>query len=102
MALSALFAAATLVGMAAAPAQAASGQVVVYSTQLRPLDVYKDPHGCTKLPLDAHVLDNLTDSTITVYTDPYCTFPLTENALTLGQLKPGHGTHVSGTGSFKA
>lgn len=102
MALSALFAAATLVGMAAAPAQAASGQVVVYSTQLRPLDVYKDPRGCIKLPVDAHVLDNLTDSTITVYADPFCTIPLTENALTLGQLKPGYGTHVSGAGSFRA
>ncbi|MCC9310005.1 hypothetical protein LN042_23520 [Kitasatospora sp. RB6PN24] len=102
IALSALFAAATLVGMAAAPAQAASGQVVVYSTQFRPLDVYQDPHGCKKLPLDTHVVFNMTNSPIKVYADPFCTIPITEDPTTVGTLEPGHGSHAGGAGSFKA
>ncbi|PYC73885.1 hypothetical protein C7C46_24945 [Streptomyces tateyamensis] len=100
--LTVMLAAATLTGVAAAPAQAATGQVVVYSTQLEPLTVYQDPQGCTQLPPFAHVLNNQTDATVTVYADRWCTLPFTENALTLGQLAPGYGTHVTGAGSFRA
>jgi hypothetical protein len=95
-------AATTLVGVAAAPAQAATGQVVVYSSQFQPLDVYRDPKGCNQLPPFAHVLDNLTDSTITVYADPWCTVPFAEDGLSFGRLAAGYGTHVTGAGSFSA
>jgi hypothetical protein len=102
IALSALLAAATLVGVAAAPAQAATGQVVVYTTQFRPLDIYENPRGCNKLPLDTHVVLNKTDSPIKVYADPFCVVPITEDPTTVGTLEPNHGTHASGAGSFKA
>ncbi|MFE0461786.1 hypothetical protein ACFW1A_21305 [Kitasatospora sp. NPDC058965] len=100
--LTVILAAATLIGVAAAPAQAATGQVVVYASQLEPLTVYQDPQGCKQLPPLAHVLNNQTDSTVVVYADRWCTVPFTENALTLGELKPGYGTHVTGAGSFRA
>ncbi|MEU5362352.1 hypothetical protein ABZ354_02395 [Streptomyces sp. NPDC005925] len=75
---------------------AASGDVVVFRTELSPLSVYEDPHGCHKLPADAHVLTNRTDRPVTVYGDPFC--------LTPGfVVQPGHGAHVApGSGSFSA
>ncbi|WP_042421426.1 hypothetical protein [Streptacidiphilus anmyonensis] len=87
--------------LAGAPAQAATGQVVVFSTELQPLDVYQNPTGCVKLPLLAHVLDNLTDQSIRVYADPNCTVPATlPDANGVGSLPPNHGSHVTGIGSF--
>ncbi|WP_344437808.1 hypothetical protein [Kitasatospora nipponensis] len=94
--LAALFATAALLGLAAPPAQAATGEVVVFSTELQPLDVYRDPVGCVKLPLAAHVLDNQTDRPVQVFADPFCLGP----ALTV---QPGFGSHVPpGSGSFRA
>ncbi|MBF9069250.1 hypothetical protein [Streptacidiphilus fuscans] len=93
-----------LVGLAAGPAQAATGQVVVFSTELQPLDIYQNPTGCQKLPPLSHVVDNLTDSTIRVYADPFCTIPasLPGSGGGVGTLAAGYGTHVSGVGSFSA
>lgn len=89
-------AAVATVGLAAAPAQAAAtGQVVVFSTEFQPLDVYTDPDGCHKLPITSHVVDNLTDQPIKIYGDPFCLTP----GLTIA---PGYGSHVSGVGSFSA
>ena len=89
-------AAVATVGLAAAPAQAAAtGQVVVFSTEFQPLDVFQDPSGCYKLPITSHVVDNLTDQPIKIYGDPFCLTP----ALTV---LPGYGSHVSGVGSFSA
>lgn len=85
------------VAVAAAPAaQAAEGQVIVFSTELQPLDVYRDPTGCHKLPLEAHIIANMTDQDIVTYADPLC--------LTPGlRIKPSHGSHVAlSTGSFSA
>ena len=89
-------AAVATVGLAAAPAQAAAtGQVVVFSTEIQPLDVYQDPSGCHKLPPLSHVIDNLTDQPITIYADPFC--------LTPGLVvQPGYGSHVVNVGSFSA
>ncbi|WP_335974406.1 MULTISPECIES: hypothetical protein [Streptomycetaceae] len=98
----AALAAAAVVGLASAPAQAASGQVVVFSTEVQPLDTYQDPSGCQQLPPLAHVLDNLTDAPIKVYADPFCTIPATLPSSGIGVLAPGYGTHVSGVGSFSA
>ena len=89
----ALFAGTALSGTAAA---VEPGEVVVFRTELSPLTVYEEPHGCHKLPADAHVLTNRTDRPVTVYGDPFC--------LTPGLVvQPGHGAHVApGSGSFSA
>ncbi|MFI9274213.1 hypothetical protein ACIGXM_26420 [Kitasatospora sp. NPDC052896] len=101
--LAAASATATLLGGAAAPAQAATGRVVVFSTELQPLDVYENPQQgtCYKLPPFSHLLDNLTDSTVHVYAAPGCLFPAALNGSLDGSVKPGFGNHVIGTGSFK-
>ncbi|MGW5348913.1 hypothetical protein ACWERV_00150 [Streptomyces sp. NPDC004031] len=99
----AALAAAAAVTLTATPAHAATpGQVVVFSTELQPLDVYQNPTGCTRLPALAHVIDNLTPQPIKVYADPFCTIPATLPTSGLGILPPGYGSHVTGAGSFSA
>jgi hypothetical protein len=89
----ALLVASAATGTAAAAEQ---GDVVVFSTEVTPLAVYHDPHGCQKLPPAAHVLTNSTDRPVTVYADPLCLTP----GLTV---PPGYGAHVApGSGSFSA
>jgi hypothetical protein len=78
------------------PADAATGDVTVFSTELQPLDVFHNPTGCLKLPLAAHVLVNQTSSDVRTYADPLCLSP----SLTI---HPGYGSHVApGSGSFSA
>jgi hypothetical protein len=78
------------------PADAATGDVTVFSTELQPLDVYHDPAGCQKLPLAAHVLINQSAGPVQIYADPFC---LTPNLT----IQPGYGSHVApGSGSFSA
>ncbi|MFF0393466.1 hypothetical protein ACFYS8_32930 [Kitasatospora sp. NPDC004615] len=92
-------AAASVLGLAApAPAatRSANGQVVVFSTELQPLDVYSNPSGCQQLPTAAHVLSNQTDAPVRVYGNPLCLGPSVT-------VQPGYGTHVpGGAGSFSA
>ncbi|MFJ5927222.1 hypothetical protein ACIQF6_31990 [Kitasatospora sp. NPDC092948] len=94
-----MVAAASVLGAAApAPAapRAANGQVVVFSTELQPLDVYNNPSGCQQLPTVAHVLSNQTDRPVQVYGNPFCVGPS-------AVVQPGFGTHVpGGAGSFSA
>ncbi|WP_145906322.1 hypothetical protein [Kitasatospora viridis] len=102
-ALTLLIAAATLVGVAAAPAQAATGKVVVFSNELTPLKVYDNPHGCNQVPATAHTLSNETDGTIKVFADPFCTLPASLPLTgSIGELPANYGTHVTGVGSFWA
>ncbi|MGP3924270.1 hypothetical protein [Streptomyces sp. 8N616] len=76
------------------PAEASTGEVVVFETEINPLTTYENPAGCNKLPLAAHVLINKTDKPVRVYTDPLCLSP----SFTV---QPGHGSHVTpGSGSF--
>ncbi|MEV4394083.1 hypothetical protein [Nonomuraea sp. NPDC049607] len=93
-ALTLVLASATAPFVAAAPARAATGQVVVFQVEALPLEIYDDPGGCTKLPLAAHVLNNQTDQAVRIYGDPFC----------LGSsvtVRPGYGSHVpAGSGSF--
>lgn len=83
-----------LLASAGPPAQAAAGRVVVFSTELTPVKIYTNPDGCNKLPLDAHVLVNLTNTDVVVHADPFC--------LTPGLVvKEDHGSHVAlGSGAF--
>ncbi len=76
------------------PAQAATGRVAVFSTEATPLEIYENPKGCTKLPPEAHVLVNLTDTEVVVHGDPLCLTP----GLVVAQ---DHGSHVApGSGAF--
>ncbi|WP_062353026.1 hypothetical protein [Herbidospora yilanensis] len=76
------------------PAHAATGQVVVFSTEFTPLSIYSDPAGCHRLPLASHQLNNQTDMPVRVYLDPFC---MTQSIT----IQPGHGSHVPPlTGSF--
>jgi hypothetical protein len=90
----AVTAAGLMLAITATPAQAATGQVVVFSTELTPLKVYDNPSGCLTFPPLAHVLNNQTDKPVTVHGDPFC--------LTPGlKVLPGYGMHVpAGYGSF--
>ncbi|MEV7674635.1 hypothetical protein [Streptomyces sp. NPDC088752] len=91
-----LVAAGSMLGTAAPALADAVGEVVVFSTEAQPLDVYRDPAGCQRLPTVAHVLTNRTDKPVKVYGNPFRLGP----SLTV---QPGHGTHVpGGAGSFSA
>ncbi|RSN54597.1 hypothetical protein DMH01_36035 [Amycolatopsis sp. WAC 04182] len=92
-ALSAASACALLI-VASPAAQAAAGEVVVFSTEFQRLDTYRNPEGCHKLPIAAHVLANLTSAEVVVYGDPLCLMPGV-------RVPAGFGSHVPpGTGSF--
>jgi hypothetical protein len=78
----------------AVPAQAATGQVVVFSAEFIALDVFTDPSGCHKIPISGHVLNNQTDQTVQIYGDPFCMSPSLP-------VQPGYGAHVPPmSGSF--
>ncbi|MFJ6518035.1 hypothetical protein ACIQJ4_07200 [Streptomyces filamentosus] len=95
-ALVSLIAAGSMLGLAAPAQAAASGDVVVFSTEAQPLDVYRDPAGCRQLPTVAHVLTNQTDGPVRIYGNPFCLGPSLV-------VQPGYGTHVpGGAGSFSA
>jgi hypothetical protein len=86
-------AATALLASVSPPAQAATGRVAVFSSEVTPVAVYEDPSGCTKLPADSHVLINLTDTDVVVHSDPLC--------LTPGLVvEAEHGSHVAGSGAF--
>ncbi|WP_255949956.1 hypothetical protein [Streptomyces odontomachi] len=92
--LMALGVAGLMMGVTATPAQAATGQVVVFSTEVTPLKTYENPEGCYSFPLFAHVLNNQTDATVMIHPDPFCGAP---GMVVL----PGFGMHVpEGYGSF--
>ncbi|WP_034090794.1 hypothetical protein [Streptacidiphilus albus] len=100
--ITALIAATTFVGVATAPAQANTGNVVVFSTELQPLTVYANPHGCHRLSHLAHELNNETSSDIRPFGDPFCHIPAALSHSSDGTLKAGYGTHVPGAGSLSA
>jgi hypothetical protein len=76
------------------PAQAAAGRVAVFSTEVTAIEIYRNPNGCNKLPLAAHVLVNLTNADVVVHADPFCMTP----GLVV---KEEHGSHVTpGSGAF--
>jgi hypothetical protein len=86
--------AATVLLAAVSPsAQAAAGRVAVFSTEFTPVKIYEDPRGCNKLPPDSHVLVNLTDADVVVYSDPFCLSP----GLVVAE---EYGSHVAGSGAF--
>ncbi|WP_051772517.1 hypothetical protein [Saccharothrix sp. NRRL B-16314] len=89
-------ASAVLLASPAPVAQAATGQVVVFSVEIAPLETYENPKGCKALPDGAHVLSNLTDGPVTIFSDQLCLVPLVT-------VEAGYGTHVPTFGAaFRA
>ena len=74
-------------------AQAAVGQVVVFTIEADQLAVYENPRGCRELPIGAHVLSNVTDRKLAIHADPACMTP------SLLVVEPGYGTHVPPAGA---
>lgn len=100
--MSGVMAAAILVAAGAVSAQAdsggvrAEGVVLVFEHEFTSTVRYENPAGCVKLPSDAHVLTNLTDTSIRVHGDPLCRMP----GITV---PPGHGSHLApASASFSA
>lgn len=79
----------------AAPAQAATGEVVVFTTEFEDVRRYSDPPsgGCFRLPGTAHVLVNLTDADVNMHAGVTCAGP--------GLLvEPDRGWHAPPSGLF--
>jgi hypothetical protein len=87
-ALAAVGAALLTLALSGGPAHAATGEVVVFQTELQPLTTFENPDGCKQLPDLAHVLNNHTDQPVVIHADPFCATP----GITV---KPGHGSHVT-------
>ncbi|MFD3683285.1 hypothetical protein ACFWTE_00500 [Nocardiopsis sp. NPDC058631] len=81
--------------LGAAPAQAATGEVVVFTTEFEDLVRYADPASgsCVRLPATAHVLVNLTDANVRLHADPLCFGP----GVTV---EPDRGWHAPPSGLF--
>jgi hypothetical protein len=82
----------------ATPAAAATGHVIVFSTESSALRTWDHPSGCFAFPVGAHLLLNDTTRAITVYADPLCLIP----AQPTTHVAAGHGVHVDAIGGFRA
>lgn len=85
----------TGVFLGSAPAHAATGEVVVFTTELEDLVRYQDPASgsCTALPPTAHVLVNLTDTEVSLHPGRSCLGP----GVTV---HPDRGWHAPPSGMF--
>lgn len=79
----------------AVPAHAATGEVVVFTTEFEDLVRYPDPASgsCTVLPATAHVLVNLTDAEVSMHAGRGCFGPGVPVA-------PNRGWHAPPSGLF--
>ncbi|MDT0328337.1 hypothetical protein [Nocardiopsis lambiniae] len=77
------------------PAHAATGEVVVFTTEFEDVVRYADPAsgGCVRLPATAHVLVNLTDTDVRIHAGPWCSGP----GVTV---EPERGWHAPPSGLF--
>ncbi|MEU3021627.1 hypothetical protein ABZ644_02970 [Nocardiopsis alba] len=81
--------------LGASPAHAATGEVVVFKTELEDLERYTDPASgsCHRLPATAHVLFNMTDTEVRIHPGTTCFAP--------GVLvAPDRGWHAPPSGLF--
>ncbi|MFJ9556653.1 hypothetical protein ACIRPH_22820 [Nocardiopsis sp. NPDC101807] len=81
--------------LGASPAQAATGEVVVFTTEFEDLVRYSDPASgsCVRLPGTAHVLVNLTDADVRLHAGTRCLGP----GVTVA---PDRGWHAPPSGLF--
>ncbi|GGU92785.1 hypothetical protein GCM10010182_05150 [Actinomadura cremea] len=102
-----LLTAATLTG--AAPASAApappEGKIVVFVTEGSEISwagtelrEYAPASSCRSFPAGAHVVANQSNRRLLFFTDPWCVAPVPPP---FNFISPGHGAHVSPTGSFR-
>ncbi|MBW4718455.1 hypothetical protein [Saccharothrix obliqua] len=78
-------------------ANAAAGEVIVYTAEVVPVAVFKDPKGCHAVPNGAHVLVNRTDEEVEVYGVPGCL------GLPILAVEKSYGSHVPpAAASFRA
>jgi hypothetical protein len=91
----AVAAAAAAVVLGAGPVHAATGDVIVFTTEFEEITTYQDPGSgsCTRLPATAHVVINRTDSDVFIHGGPFCSGP---GAL----VAPEHGWHAPPSGFF--
>ena len=77
------------------PAHAATGEVVVFTTEFEDLVRYPDPASgsCVQLPATAHVLVNLTDADVRLHAGPGCWGPGVV-------VEPDRGWHAPPSGMF--
>ncbi|RKS09722.1 hypothetical protein DFP74_5464 [Nocardiopsis sp. Huas11] len=77
------------------PAQAATGEVIVFTTELEELTTYQDPASgsCMALPATAHVVINRTDADVYIHPGRTCFLPGV-------QVAPDHGWHAPPSGMF--
>lgn len=81
--------------LGAAPAHAATGEVVVFTTEFEDVVRYTDPASgsCVRLPATAHVLVNLSDTDVHLHAGPWCSGP----GVTV---EPERGWHAPPSGLF--
>ncbi|WP_176611511.1 hypothetical protein [Actinomadura sp. WMMB 499] len=94
---------------AAAPASAApaapEGKIVVFVTEGSEISwagtelrEYAPSSSCRAFPAGAHVVANHSTGRLLFFTDPWCMAPVPPP---FNFIRPGHGAHVSPTGSFR-
>lgn len=101
-----LLAASAPAGAAAqAPPAQPTGKIVVFVTEGAEISwagtklrEYAPSTSCQAFPPGAHVVSNHTDKRLYFFTDPYCMFPAPPP---FNFIPPGHGAHVTPTGSFR-
>ncbi|GAB2499678.1 hypothetical protein [Nocardiopsis aegyptia] len=88
-------AAAVTVLVSTGPAHAATGEVIVFTTEFEELTTYQDPASgsCRQLPPTAHVVINRTDADVYIHAGPACWGP----GVTVA---PDHGWHAPPSGMF--
>lgn len=81
--------------VSAGPAQAATGEVIVFTTEFEELTTYQDPASgsCRPLPPTAHVVINRTDADVFIHAGRTCFVPGVPVA-------PDHGWHAPPSGMF--
>jgi hypothetical protein len=81
--------------LGAAPAHAATGEVVVFTTEFEDVVRYTDPASgsCVRLPVTAHVLVNLSDTDVRLHAGTWCGGP----GVTV---EPERGWHAPPSGLF--
>jgi hypothetical protein len=82
-------------GTANAAPVAATGTVIVFSTEFQQLDRYENPTGCISMPPLAHIVVNLTNRSLSAYALPGCAGP------PVFAIRPNYGVHTAGFGSVR-
>ncbi|ASU82555.1 hypothetical protein CDO52_06945 [Nocardiopsis gilva YIM 90087] len=88
-------AAAVTVLISAGPVHAATGEIIVFTTEFEEITVYQDPASgsCRRLPATAHTVINRTDADVFIHAGTSCFGPGV-------QVAPDRGWHAPPSGMF--